>query len=560
MQQPRTALRLASRAAWSRRRADAVSSIGVWAFRASVFAAAVSIGLVLSGTTGVLASVVVLGAGLAGIAIGAVAALIRRVDPMGALIEIESALGTRDRVSSAIAFAASPSGDGSEAFRSMAVTEGERTAGEIDPDRAVPVRWGWRWQAWPGVLVASVALAGFWPGSSVSATESEAVIAQRKAEAAEVVRSARDALGDELNDARQQAADTATQEQLEALDDIERQLEAGEIEPEEVPARAAEQLEDAAKELASESEQADAADEQLGEALDDLEVGEDSLASEFSEALKDGDFERARDAARQMLDRASQADAEERRRLAEDLRRLSEQIEQQQQSTEPTATPEPTRADELAAEGRDKQDVAEQLEREGVDPRDAERLAEEADRRRRESQAEEQAQRDAEDLREALEEAARDVEESTGEEGDRQSGEQPEQQPEGGKENSTPQGERQQGGEPQQQERQSGEGTEERRGEESQQQNQQENREQQGERTGESGEQQQGERSGDESGERSGERSGEQQEQQQQGEQGESQQRGTEQRSTEQGEQGEPGQEREREGRQGDQTGQEREA
>ena len=367
----------------------------------------------------------------------------RTDDLAAAALEVDESLRLSDRLSSAVEL--ERSGE-TGPFAQLAIADAERAAAEIRTSRAVRVGDARAHRWWPALAAAFVAIVVWLPprDAATTARAGSGVDPERAEAAREQIAEARERTELEL-ETQPELLDAATRRDLEALRRLEEELAAGERDPEEAGAQAAETLGKAAERLEQEAAQRRAALEELSRRVPDPEG--DPLA----EALARGDYQSVADELGELERRLDAATPEERREIAERLRRLSERIDA-------TPSPEPPSPSEtLEAQGVDPQTaqdlaeepdpdrVRERLEQEGVDPLEAQRAAEDLARRERERQAQREAQQTAQDLKESLEQAAEQAERDSrpAPEGSGAPGEPPSDQPrESGPED---QGERQSG-------------------------------------------------------------------------------------------------------------------
>lgn len=390
--------------------------------RLGALVAAVGWGLTAGG---VLASAGVLGARLAGLEVawwvvlagalglgllaGLGVGLARRFPPFRAARRADVALGLRDRLSNALAFQAK-SGPLS-AGEQLAIWEGERVAAGVDARAVAPIRFGSAWVVWPSLVLAAVACGLFVPERSWEVTEAsqrEVSRAEREAASAEVANAAMDARAE----SERALGSGATSEELDRISEIERELTEGRTDPAEALAESASQLESLAERVRGEAEVNELADQSVREEL--ARSLDDDLDSELARALADGDLERARREAEALLEQRERLSPEERERLADELDRLAERLSRQTPTDAPEGpSPEGLDAPEAGEEATPERldDIRERLEREGMDPEAAERLAEQIAGEQRQRRAEEEAREDVDALSEAAREAAQELRE-----------------------------------------------------------------------------------------------------------------------------------------------------
>jgi len=351
------------------------------------------------------------------VAVGVGAALLiadawrRRWSLLRAAVALDHALALHDRLSSGLALARSD-----DAFASLAQRDAERAAEHVRVRRAVPVRPGWWWGAWPIVGAAAVAVAVFLPRlERGSASENPALARAARESAArdvaEASRAAREA-------AAAAHADPATVEQLATLDEIERELADARRDPREARAAAASSIESLADRLDRQAErEQDAADrtrERLARAAQ--AAGDDNAAwSDLAEALGAGDAPRAADAAERLAREMDRLDPAAREQLARELEDLARALAEPQPESPVPPPPPPAPLDEQALERlaneTDPGKIEQELRDAGLDPEIAEPAAREVAEQNRRRQAEHEAQRRTDELRRAAEDAARELRE-----------------------------------------------------------------------------------------------------------------------------------------------------
>ncbi len=374
---------------------------------------------------------------ISGVIAAAARASARVLSAERAAIEIDRALGMRDRFAAGVAFdRAGGAGAEDSAFVVLAVREAEQASASVNLRAAAPLRFGAWWRVWPAALTAAVAAALFLPpldrsGSSPSQVrEKQARDAARREETSTQIAS----LQRSAERSAQKAADPAAAERLRALDELRKDLERGDLTPEQARARAADAVERAASSLDRGAEQAERSLDAVGERLANLRPGDlGNEAREFGEALRRGDFGKAAEALDQLErradDPASAASApaeplaqEDRERLARDLESIAEQIARPETGAESPSADAAERAKEALSRGEETRDIAERLaketdqdtlreglERAGMEPDAADRLARDAARENREREARLKAEEHSRDLGESLRDAAKDL-------------------------------------------------------------------------------------------------------------------------------------------------------
>lgn len=359
-----------------------------------------------------------------GLVIGGGLGLLRRRTLLEAAQTADAVSGLRDRLSNALSFSRRPAASASE---QLAIADGERSSERVDVRRVAPVRFGAAWVVWPLVVALAVA-SGLW--MPVRQRQAVTPVAQREATDAERAAAA-EAIAAAVSGAREMTPGPvgarATAEELDRMEQIERELLDGDRSPADALAEGSQQLESIADRVEREAAAESLADQATREAMaDSIDAGEDDSA--LARALADGDLEAARDAAAELFDRIDQLSPEERQRLADELDRLAEQTARAEgPQTDPSGADTESsgtdpRLDELLREqgledmadiarSQDSDAIRERLEQEGLEPEAARRLAEEIARENQQRAAEESANEARDELTNAAREAAEELRE-----------------------------------------------------------------------------------------------------------------------------------------------------
>jgi len=280
---------------------------------------------------------------LAALVLGALA-LARRWTLLRSAREVDRRLDLRDRLGTAIELADRPAPGVEPAFVELAAMDAERVAGGVAPERAVPLRLR---RVWPtgGALALAALAAGLWmPSLDLLARQARAREQARRSiqvreSIADASAAARAALAEHAR-----VADAATE--LQAIEQIERELAAGRTTPEQARVESARQLQELAARVERTAQEQKDRQQALKDAL--ARAGPSAPASEeplsqVAQAIRDGDLGTAAQAAEHLARDLPRMPAEQRRQVAEELRRLSEALEAQRRG-EPGAEPEPTGA------------------------------------------------------------------------------------------------------------------------------------------------------------------------------------------------------------------------
>lgn len=361
-------------------------------------------------------------------------ALWKRRDPFAAAVEVDTRLRLRDKLGTGLAFAGTGSID--DPFVAMSLEEADEAASRVDLKRAIPLKLGNAWVAWPvlaclaatcGVLMPPLRLLDEHEPPPLIAYSNEQVDRARAAieEAAQQIQS------EPQPDAS--VADAPLDPQREALDLLKKQLTEGSKSPDEALATAASVLEEEAQEAQREAERREAAQAAAREALSDIPPEPaDAGASPTSpdepfdpaairEALRRGEPDKAAEALRQLREQVERMPGAQRREVAEqmdalarDLRAAADRQDQQasqdrqreQQSLQDMGL-SPDEARRLLSE-TDPQPIEQALRERGVDEeaasKAAERLAGENAQRTAREEASERTERLSDAARQAAEE------------------------------------------------------------------------------------------------------------------------------------------------------------
>lgn len=288
-----------------------------------------------------------------GAAVGAAAAVSRRPGELAAAGMLDDALALRDRLTNGLTLSAAHGQDA--AFVALALREAEQVAATAQPRRAIAVRFGTAWRAWPALLALGVALALLLPPLDLlgrTAARERAVLEQARRDRvseqlAAAVEAARPAAAAESPDAPAQPDPRSAE-----LDRIRQELEQGRLSPQDAAARAVQELEAIAEREQREAEAAAMRQREIEDALGGLtrsrprsapenadelgdvaqggapNEGSQTEESALTRAIRRGDLAAAREAASELLRPRQTLDAAAREQLANDLRRLAEDIEQ----------------------------------------------------------------------------------------------------------------------------------------------------------------------------------------------------------------------------------------
>ncbi|MHC4709458.1 MAG: hypothetical protein ACYTA3_03300 [Planctomycetota bacterium] len=309
------------------------------------------------------------------------------------------------------------------ALADLACHQAERLAESIDIRPATPIRIRRIWTV--AVLLAAVLSAGvaFLPNfaSDVAAatTSNTPQLAEQRSEIVGTI-------NDALTDLDRDTLDPASQEELQALDDLARQLSGEpvtETELAEARDESAAQLEQVADRLAEQSRKNLEAVDEVTRRFQGIDVPPEAPqpVEALAEALREGDLEQAADRFDELMDDSESMSPDEREQLAEDLREMGDELETPpgdqelaQRADDIREALEDLGLDEQTArellEQQDPQEIEQTLREQHVEPESAQQLAEDLERLQEQDQVREQADEQQRRLAEALDDAAEQLE------------------------------------------------------------------------------------------------------------------------------------------------------
>lgn len=247
-----------------------------------------------------------------------------RTGRVSLLRTVDERLKLEDRLLNGVALAGEENG-----YAQLAVRHAERAASGADATVAIPVRFARAWAIWP--VLTAIAVAGWWLPARAAPEGSDPTPGVLPGPEPIDEAEARERLEDLRADPVVQ--DAASPEDLALLDDIERELEEGLHSPEEATERAARVLDEAAERLdpsaGGAGEEQSAGKSPSGDAPAEEQAPATPMdeAERFAEALRESDFDTARDAAEDLLNSADRLSPEEREALARRLDELADAAE-----------------------------------------------------------------------------------------------------------------------------------------------------------------------------------------------------------------------------------------
>ncbi|MBN4052817.1 hypothetical protein JYU07_00905, partial [Roseiflexus sp. AH-315-K22] len=233
-------------------------------------------------------------AGVGALLAASIIATMGRWSEQRAAIEIDRVLGLDDALASALDLE-DDHGHNDEAFTALALRDAERTAARVDPKVVTPIGLGVGWVAWPIVGALAVGVSMFVPAlqrDRAGGTPSQLAVLPEQA-AAEV-QAAIEAVSQTIDETdAPDETEIATPEQLEVLDELERELASGELGAGEAVQRAAGVLDERADAIEEAALDEALTQDALADQLDDVDPASLDQASDLAEALRNGDLDAA---------------------------------------------------------------------------------------------------------------------------------------------------------------------------------------------------------------------------------------------------------------------------
>ncbi|MHC4900347.1 MAG: hypothetical protein ACYTGD_01665 [Planctomycetota bacterium] len=346
--------------------------------------------------------------------------LSRRPGRLATAIRLDRALRLKDRLGTAEAIR---SGRARGELADLARLQAERLAVSLDIRPATPITIG---RVWTVAVLLMAALGAGFAFLPTFATEAEAATTSNTPQLAEQRSEIVGTINDALTELEPETLDQASREELQALDDLARQL-AGEPATEadlaEARDESAAQLEQVAERLAEQSRRnLDAVDE-VTRRFEGIETPPEAPqpVEELAEALREGDLEQAAQHFDELMEERESMSPDEREQVAEDLRQMGDQLE-----TPPADEDLARRADEMRQaledlgldeqttrellEQQDLQEIEQALQEQEIPPESLQELAEDLEQLQQQEQVREQANEQQRQLAEALEDAAEQLE------------------------------------------------------------------------------------------------------------------------------------------------------
>ena len=349
----------------------------------------------------------------------------RRLTDLQAATDVDTALNLRDRLGSAIEL---ESLDRDDPFVQLLERDADEAAGKVNIADATPIRFGNSWLTWPALAGLLVLAVMFMPTYDLLGRQKAA---QKQAQQEAQVEEAANTIDDLIEETKQALAEIdptleESEELEDILEDIKSQLEQGELTPEEAEALADAAMDEKAKQLEEEAAQAETANDLLDEMLAETIDPDNPDTSDFEKALNSGDFESAAEALSELQKKLSEMSEQERQALAESMSQMADRLNQAAKNRQAQKDAMRRMAQELQAMGLSKemaeqlansgdaQQIAEQLQAQGIDPAEAQRLAQRMAQQKRASDSRNAASRSAQSLAKALKQASKGAKDCSG--------------------------------------------------------------------------------------------------------------------------------------------------
>lgn len=261
-----------------------------------------------------------------------------------AAVEVDTRLGLRDRLTSAMQFSdpdRNPAG-----FEVLTIEETERLAASPDVrtklGSVIPLEWGRAWRWWPGAVTAGVAAAVWMPSRTFTTPEpvaSTIAIADAKVQIQQAAEALREA-------ARE---DPSALRDLDAVAAIERELASGDAAAAAATTRAAEAVTQSADRLderaRAEQAAADEVRERLAAARDAITPGSPKMTTpetasdhDLIKAIQSADLETASRLAKDLAERYDQLSESDKAALSSQLSSLADRLDAANDSRNSTQT------------------------------------------------------------------------------------------------------------------------------------------------------------------------------------------------------------------------------
>jgi hypothetical protein len=364
-----------------------------------------------------------------GLLAGLISAFAVADDPVRLAADLDRAYRLKDRLASAETIVIGGLRRQDPAFADLVRRDADRLAAKLDVRSATPIRIPNLWLVVLGVGVLLWLGDMLLPNASWASRESLAQTAQRGLDAQRERAEVADAIGDVLDEFedRDEALDPATQNGLDALEDLADQLSGeGELDPADARDESARQLTDLADRLDDQARREIEATDEFARRFSGMEQPDAPMsAEEFSEALKRGDLGDAAELLEQLMQRSESMPATEREALADHLEELARRAEEAgrrdrnqaaqrdpvEQTLRDQGLDEQTIDDLLDGDPGDVDDIERALEERNIDEEVARDLARDIERLREQKAVDGQVERDAQKLADALKDAADQIDE-----------------------------------------------------------------------------------------------------------------------------------------------------
>jgi hypothetical protein len=314
---------------------------------------------------------------------------------------LDDVAGTHDALGSSIGISKQ---SGRAGFESLTIEQGQAAAEHADPHAVAKIKFSGSLLYAAGCVVLAGLLAAFSPMRTIGEIGPQPIVRVQTPEAVsdatEKLTQAKEAIETVVS------AGQASAKELDAIAELEQELAEGLRDPEDAIAAAADTLQNASDEVAKHAERDRYESDALQDRLRSIESERLDKAKDLAEELAQGDFEAAAEKAERLLEQ-TRSDSEYAEQVADEFRELANQIERESERalTEQNQQSEPEESEDPPTQ----EQIREELERQGVPPEEADRLAEEQQRKQSEQQAEDESRQRGDDRADEIAQELRDA-------------------------------------------------------------------------------------------------------------------------------------------------------
>ena len=348
-----------------------------------------------------------------------------------ALSRVDQALGLHDVLGSALAGPAGISSSAQHpskaAFIELVRIRAENTAKTIRLSEALPIHAEAYWVYVAALLITTTLVFHYFPSRNLLRS-SDTYIEQQSSRQEIIKEQIASAIGNitkELNDAESLSLPDSVQEQLQRINQLDKEIQT-ENNPEQLLNKTAGELNKLSQSLEKLAEQQDKEFAASRRLLQTLPPPEPGPAQPLIESLKEQDSDRAIENLHTLSRNFNKLSPEEKQRLADELQTYADHIRKNIDAdgdTDKKTTNELTRdflrqqgisapdAEKLA-DYKDLNELTKKLKNLGFDPLTAEKLAQQVEQRKEEAEARKQAKKQLQDLADSLENASRQAKKS----------------------------------------------------------------------------------------------------------------------------------------------------